>query len=767
MHSPVFQVFGFNTSTTRQSVTITTSFPGTGAGQRALARKYVLPLLLIVLAVLTAINVRAQSTYEPYSFTTFAGLPPGSTDGTGSAARFNSPSGVAVDSAGNTYVADTVNSTIRKITPAGVVTTFAGLAGSTGSANGTGSAARFNGPVAVTIDSIGNIFVADTNNHTIRKITPARVVSTFAGLAGNDGSANGTGSTARLSFPSALAVDSANNIYVADTGNSTIRKITPARLVSTFAGLAGSTGSANGTGSTARFSFPSALAVDSANNIYVADTHNSTIRKITPARLVSTFAGLAGSIGSANGTGSAARFNFPSGVAVDRAGTGNIYVGDTGNFTIRQITPAGVVTTLAGSPGMTGGTDGAGSAARFENLEGMAVDSAGNIYVADTDPSTIRKITPGGVVSTFAGSLAKAGSQNGTGSAARFNLPTDVAVDSSNNLYVADSNNCTIRKITPAAGVTTLAGLASAGHTNGTGSAARFDFPDGVAVDTTGKIYVADAVESAIRKITPTAVVSTFAGLPGTSGYVDATGTAARFRFPRWLTVGAFDNVYVGDTFNFVVRKITPNAVVSSVVTMPANGAGEVRGVAIDSSGNIYTADLPHHTIRKITPAGTASIFAGVNDTPGSANGIGSAARFNFPSGLAVDGAGNVYVADSGNNTIRKITPAAKVTTFAGSAGLFGNTDGTGTAARFNGALGLAVDHSGNVFVTDTGNNTIRKITPTRVVTTLGGLALSPGTSDGAGINARFNDPRGIAVDSAGNIYVGDTSNHTIRLGTP
>src|SRR6266480_4011660 len=331
----------------------TTLFPGTGPVQRAFARKYVLPLLLIVLAVLTALSVRAQSTYEPYSFTTFAGLPPGSTDGTGSAARFNSPSGVARDNAGNTYVADTVNSTIRKITPAGVVTTFAGLAGSTGSVNGTGSAARFNGPAAVAIDSVGNIFVADTNNSTIRKITPGRVVSTFAGLAG-------------------------------------------------------STGSANGTGSTARFNFPSALAVDSANNIYVADTANSTIRKITPARVVSTFAGLAGSPGSANGTGSAARFNFPSGVIVDRAGTGNIYVGDTSNFTIRQITPAGVVTTLAGSPGMRGGTNGTGSAARFELPEGMAADSAGNVYVADTDASTIRKITPGGAVSTFAGSFAKA-----------------------------------------------------------------------------------------------------------------------------------------------------------------------------------------------------------------------------------------------------------------------------------------------------------------------------------------------------------------------
>jgi sugar lactone lactonase YvrE len=233
-------------------------------------------------SALSNFATEVPSTYEPYSFTTFAGLPPGTADGTGSAARFNSPSGVAHDSGGNTYVADTVNSTIRKITPAGVVTTFAGLAGSTGSANGTGSAARFNGPNAVAIDSVDNVFVADTNNSTIRKITPARVVSTFAGLAGSTGGTNGAGSTARFNFPGGLAMDSANNVYVADTANSTIRKITPARVVTTLGGFALSPGTSDGTGINARFNSPRGIAVDNTGKIYIGDSGNHTIRVGTP-----------------------------------------------------------------------------------------------------------------------------------------------------------------------------------------------------------------------------------------------------------------------------------------------------------------------------------------------------------------------------------------------------------------------------------------------------------------------------------------------------
>ena len=354
-------------------------------------RKMASPLFLLAWLAMAVCSGRAQSVYTPYTFGTVAGVAGscGSTDATGTAARFCLPTGVAVDSGGNLYVGEEGNQTIRKITAAGAVSTLAGVAGSSGSTDGTGSAARFYDPVGVAVDSTGNVYVADRGNQTIRKITPAGVVSTLAGLAGSPGSADGTGSAARFDHPTSVAVDGSGSVYAADFYNNTIRKITPAGSVSTFAGLAGSTGSTDGTGSAARFFGPVAVAVDGVGNVYVADLGNFTIRKITPASVVSTLAGLPGSAGSADGTGSAARFHNPIGVAAD--GAGSVYVADYDGQTIRRITPASVATTLAGLPGNAGSADGAGSAARFFNPTGVAVDSGGNVYVADRNNSTIRK----------------------------------------------------------------------------------------------------------------------------------------------------------------------------------------------------------------------------------------------------------------------------------------------------------------------------------------------------------------------------------------
>ena len=287
-----------------------------------------------------------------YAWTNFVGRPgggPGYADGTGSAAQFRMPNGVAVDGAGNVFVADYDNCTIRKVTPAGVVTTLAGIAGTSGTNDGTDSAARFCGPQGVAVDNMGNLFVADSGNCTIRKVTPAGVVTTLAGSAGNPGSADGTGVAARFLWPGGVAVDRAGNVFVAD-GYNTIRKVTLAGVVTTLAGLASdSCGSADGTGSAARFCSPCGVAVDSAGNVFVADSGNNTIRKVTPAGVVTTLAGSAGDYGygSADGTGSAARFYYPCGVVVDDAG--NLFVADTQNNAIRKVTPEGVVTTLAGS----------------------------------------------------------------------------------------------------------------------------------------------------------------------------------------------------------------------------------------------------------------------------------------------------------------------------------------------------------------------------------------------------------------------------------
>ena len=878
------------------------------------ARDLLRCLWLLLFAVQLSAPVCGQAVYSwPYTFTTLAGdAGYGSTDGTGSGGRFLNPSGVATDSAGNTYVADATNQTIRKVTPAGAVTTLAGLAGSQGSADGTGSAARFANPASVAVDGTGNVYVADYSNHTIRKVTAAGAVTTLAGLAGVsgstdatgsaarfanptgvavdgagnvyvadqsnntlrkvtaagevttlaglagvDGSTDGTGSAARFYSPAGVAVDSSGTLYVADTYNNTIRQVTPAGVVTTLAGLAGGLGSTDGTGGDALFFYPESVAVDASGNVYVADAYNNTIRKVTPAGVVTTLAGLAESPGSADGTGSAARFNNPTGVAVDS--TGNLRVADQANNTVRYVTAAGVVTTLAGVAGM-GSADGTGSAARFYNPGGVTADSAGNLYVADANNNTIRKITPAGVVTTLAGLAGTSGSDDATGGDARFNDPSGVAVDNTGNVYVADFANHTIRKITAAGEVATLAGLAgTAGSDNGTGGAARFNYPAAVAVDSAGNVYVADMGNHTIRKVTPAGVVTTLAGLAGAHGTTDATGAAARFNQPQGLAVDSAGTLYVADTSNSTIRKVTAAGVVTTLAGRAGSSGSADRtgglarfnsptGVAVDSTGNVYVADYNNSTLRQVTPAGGVTTIAGLRFSPGNADGTGTAAKFNYPLGIALDSAGNAYVADTFNNTIRKGTPpvlytvtpdagangsispatprtvvsganvtfsatpataylvdqwlldgavaqtggnsftltslgashALQVTfkeqavyptpyTFSPLAGwaLLGCMDGTLATAGFNGPAGLATDSAGNIYMTDSGNQVIRKITASGVVTTLAGLAGSPGSADGTGSAARFHDPAGLAVDGAGNVYVADSTNHTIRKITP
>jgi sugar lactone lactonase YvrE len=458
----------------------------------------------------------------------FAGVVSGEgfADGPGAQARLYQPSAVVLDPQDNLLVADFQNHTIRKITPAGVVTTLAGIPGVPGSTNGAGAAALFNFPAGLATDAAGNVFVADSNN-LIRMVTPAGVVSPVSGTAGVAGSANGPGANALFNNPGALALDGQGNLYVADTGNNTIRKLAPSQgawTVSTLAGTAGTTGSTNGTGPAASFNNPAGLAVDGSGNLFVADTGNQILRKITPLGVVTLFAGTAGVTGAADGTVAAASFRSPYGLAVN--GSGTVYAADFYNNTIRAIDPSGSVSTLAGRPGAPGFRDGPGLAAWFNHPGRLAVDAAGNAYVpdsynnvlrkitpagvvtllagmpgvADSRNNTIRKISPAGVVSTFAGTAGTRGSADGAGAAASFNLPADLATDPSGNIYVTDFYNGTIRAISPGGVVTTLAGVAGAGRTGLDNLPPLLSDPFGIAVDpSTGNLLV--SLDDAILRL--------------------------------------------------------------------------------------------------------------------------------------------------------------------------------------------------------------------------------------------------------------------------
>ena|GEM_PF-1059751 len=598
------------------------------------------------------------------------------------------------------------------------VTRLAGHDGGAGYTDGIGNAARFDYPKGVAVDPVsGNIYVAERGSHTIRRITPAGVVTTFAGLAGVDGTANGRGGAARFTQPDAVTVDMSGNVYVA--ANSQVRKISPAGVVSTLATVPA----------------PQGIAADSEGNLYVTDLINDKILRITPSGIVSVYATAAQATPP---------FDDPRGIAVD--GTGNVYFTDTS--TLRRITPAGVITTIASS---------------LPYPDGVAIHANGDVYV--TGGSRIHRVTPGGTVTTFAGSVFQ-GSDDGTGAAASFRLPGGLGIQADGTLLVCDLGNHTIRKITtPGAVVSTFAGLAIVrGTVDGPANDARFFLPADTAVDSVGNIFVAD--QRVIRKITPSGDVTTFAGSASSNpASIDGTGTDARFTGVYGLAIDASDNIYVADQGNNNIRKITPDAVVTTIAGMAfAPGSDDGTGTAARFNqpskiaihpidGDLYVTDYVNHTIRKVTPAGVVTTFAGTAGQQGDTDDTGSAARFRFPLGIAFDSGGTMYVTDYGNDTIRKITtPGAVVTTLAGTPGMWGWGDGTGAGAGFGSPSSIAFDGT-SLYVTDNGTM-IRNVTTGGVVTTVAGSFFNWAKVEGTGSLARLDQPAGISSDGNGNLYV-------------
>ncbi len=417
---------------------------------------------------------------------------------------------------------------------------------------------------------------------------------TVAGFSGVAGSTNGPAASASFNFPNGIAVDSAGNIYAADMSNNRIRKITPAGVVSTYAG-SGISGSTNGPAGSARFNLPAGVATDASGNVYVADYGNSTIRKITPAGNVSTLAGHAGNAGSTNSAiGVFATFTNPADLAVDSSG--NVFVADSGNNLIRKITSAGAVTTFAGS-GVAGFADGTGTAAGFNAPGGIAVDVAGNVYVADQLNSLIRKITPSGVVTTLAGAAGTIGSNDALiGSDARFSSPGDVVPDAAGNVYVVDCNNFTLREILVSGSVITVSGLAgTAGNSDGAGTAGRFVGAGSIAMDPSGNLVIADTTGNAIRRATPLTSPQVQISPPGltlnvgANAVFSATVTGTPSPACQWQRFPAGGSAWANLTDNTIFGGSTTPTLTVQSVTLALSG-DQFRCVVSSVAGSATSA---------------------------------------------------------------------------------------------------------------------------------------------------------------------------------
>jgi sugar lactone lactonase YvrE len=634
--------------------------------------------------------------------------------------------------------------------PASTISLIAGGLGGLGNVNGVGVAARFTNPYGLAIDDANNLYISDIHEKTIRKMNlQTGQVATLAGTPGTGGSDDGTGAAARFREPRGLAYGvrgDKKTLYVADGVSATIRAVDlETAEVTTLAGSPLSWGTNDGTGAGAGFIEPSGLTIDSdGSHLYVADSNAFTIRRVdTSTGEVTTIAGtpqvfgfqdctlVAGCTASdslfsvveditygVTSDGTEILYVIDSGIGISAIrqvfianhrvitlarentstdffgvvldGDGKLYISDIDRQTISEVDRAtGARTLLAGTDGVPGSNDGTGGGASFFRPRRMVSDGAGNLYVSDEVNGTIRKVvvtgSEVGKVTTPAGAATHIGSQDGTGEQARFNRPLGVTSDGDGNLYVADTDNGTIRKVVLSTGVvTTLAGspgLRPPMYQNGdgTGADARFESPAGIAFvkdsDGKGHLYITDPFSRTIRQLDlDTAEVTTFAGVadtPPVSGNGDGTGDAARFDHPMGLVSDGADVLYVTDV---VIKKVVIST--KGVSTETVNGLYFANGVALDGQDHLYVSDGGRHVILKMdlvtkqvtTLAGTVGAYCYLDAT-------GPDARFYYPGALSSDNLGNLYVVEDDNHAVRRVhMETGRVTTLVGVHGVKGTS---------------------------------------------------------------------------------------------
>lgn len=594
---------------------------------------------------------------------------------------------------------------------------------------------------------------------------------------------------ANLYTPYGVAADSSGNYYIAAYNQHRVFKVNSSGTLTVVAGTGapGYTGDGiTGGAGNASLYHPTSVAVDATGNVYVADQYNCVIRKVDTANTITTIAGIAGACtyGGDGGKGTAANLYYPAGVAVD--GSGNLYIADYSNCRVRKvILSTDIISTYAGN-GTCGytGDSGAATSAEVNVPEGVAVDSAGNLYIADTNNYVIREVTKSnGKIATIAGNHVDGFSgDGGLATSAEMNAVYQLGVNGAGTLVTfADYNNQRVRQFTVGGNINTVAGTGTAGFSGDGGAATSADlyYPEGVAVTSTGTVYIGDSSNYRIRLFTVGGDISTVAGNGSATVETQLNNIAPQgtvLQYPYGLATDAAGDVYVAESHNYMVRELIHS---SDLVTFFAgdgtygySGDGGKAtsaeltydyGVAKDSSGNVYIADTYNHIIRIVNSAGTINTFAGIPQRAGFTGdgGAATSAELYYPNGVAVDSKGNVYIADTDNDVVRKVS-GGTITTIAGlpnRAGYSGD-GGPATAAQMNQPTAIAVDPAGNIFIADYYNCRVREVNAiTQIMTTAAGNGTCSFTGDGVATENGVGYPQGVDVDANDNLFIGDYFN--------
>jgi sugar lactone lactonase YvrE len=628
-----------------------------------------------------------------------------------------------------------------------------------------GTKASFGFPEFTVRDTAGNTYVADLISHRVRMVSTAGRISTFAGTGISGYNGDGIAATAAmLSFPTGLAIDGDGNIYIGDQGNNRVRKVDTSGNITTFAGNGVAGYSGDGKPATeASLHGPHALSFDTASgSLFISDVGNAVIRKVDASGIISTVAGngTAG-FGGDHGPATAASLNLPRGTVVDAVG--NLYIADTGNSRVRRVSTKGIITTFAGngSPGFSG-NGGPATLAAIGFPKGLLIRN-GQLLISNGGRSSFRSVSLASkIISSLAGSGAGFNGDGNPPLSTDFNSPTGMTLTSKGGLVVVDSGNGRVRTLGSMV-KTTAGGYTGDGNIAATGSS--LDDPENAAFDQAGNLYIAETLGNRIRKVDTTGHISTVAGT-GLSGYSGDGGPApsAELYLPYGVAADPFNNLFVADNGNGVIRKVDKSGNITTYVTDP--NFTDLVSLATDSKGNLYSADDFACVVRKIGTGGTITVVAGMEFNCGY-NGDelpATSAMLNGNFGVAVDSVGRIYIGDTLNHRVREVNLKGVISTVAGNGTCgFSGDGGPPTQAMLCNPSGVALDSSGRLYIADYLNLRVRAVYNGKMHT-LAGTGVAGFNGNGlAATSTNLDGPITVAVDSQGNLYVTDDGSFRIR----